>query len=328
MTEPDATLRGRSVLVTGPTGIVGSWLVEELISGGASVVSLVRDEVPDAGFFRRQLGARTVVVRGSVEDHALLERILADYSVEVIFHLAAQTQVQVAQRHPLATLEANVRGTYLLLEAARRAVPAVSAVIVASSDKAYGDSDALPYSEEQPLAGRNIYDVSKSAADLISSAYAHSFGLPIAIARCGNVYGGGDLNWDRIVPGTIRALIAGERPVVRSDGSPRRDYLYVRDAVAAYLRLAEAVLDGRHHGEAFNFGTGRPLGVLELVEQIRQTMDRLDLEPLVLDTASHEIKDQYLDVTRAARDLSWQARYDLRTGLPETIEWYREVLTP
>ena len=276
--------------------------MRDLLQQHARVVALVRDESPFSELRRGGYLARAVAVHGSLEDYDTIERILFDYDIEVIFHLGAQTQVQTAHRQPLATLEANVRGTYNVLEAGRRLGTSLKALIVASSDKAYGSSEQLPYTERHPLAGRGIYDVSKSAADLIAQAYATSYELPIAIARCGNIYGGGDLNWDRIVPGTIRSLVKGERPVVRSDGTPLRDYLYVQDAVAAYLALGEAVLDGRHHGDAFNFGNGEPVSVLEIIDHLRTIIGRRDLEPVILATAHSEIEDQYLDATRANRD--------------------------
>ena len=313
------------VLVTGATGIVGGWLVRRLLEIGSDVVILLRDEPAHAELFRSGDVARVTRVRGDLENGRLLERILVDYDVRLVFHLAAQTQVGTAHDEPLGTLEANVRGTYLLLEAARRQTRP-PAVVVASSDKAYGASETLPYTEDHPLAGRGIYDASKSAADLIATAYADSYGLPLAIARCGNIYGGGDLNWERIVPGTIRSLLAGERPVLRSDGRPRRDYLYVHDAVSAYLRLAEAVLAGDWVGEAFNFGLNEPVSVLEIVDELRGILGRMDLEPRILASASNEIPDQYLDASKARARLGWKPGFGLRSGLTETVAWYRDLL--
>ena len=327
MTEPiHSALHGRRTLVTGGTGIVGGWLVRRLLDLKADVVVLIRDEPANAEIFRSGDIVRVSRVRGQLQDDRLLERILVDYEVELVFHLAAQSQVVTAERDPLGTLQANVRGTYNLLDAARRQTNP-PAVIVASSDKAYGASTSLPYTEDHPLAGRGIYDASKSAADLIATAYATSYGLPIAIARCGNIYGGGDLNWDRIVPGTIRALLSGERPVLRSDGQPRRDYLYVHDAVSAYLRLAEGVLSGDVAGEAFNFGHNEPVSVLQIVDELRRILGRQDLEPIVLGGASGEIPDQYLDASKAATRLDWRPMFGLREGLTETVAWYRDLLT-
>jgi CDP-glucose 4,6-dehydratase len=313
------------ILVTGATGIVGGWLVHRLLEQGGDVVVLLRDEPARAELFRSGDAGRVTRVRGDLENGRLLGRVLVDYGVRLVFHLGAQTQVGTAHAEPLGTLEANVRGTYQLLEAARRQ-NRPPAMVVASSDKAYGASEVLPYTEDHPLAGRGIYDASKSAADLIAMAYGMSYSLPVVIARCGNIYGGGDLNWDRIVPGTIRSLLAGERPILRSDGQPRRDYLYVQDAVSAYLRLGEAALAGELVGEAFNFGHSEPISVLQIVDELRAIMKRQDLEPVILGTASGEIPDQYLDSSKAAARLGWRPEFPLRDGLTETVAWYRELL--
>jgi CDP-glucose 4,6-dehydratase len=318
-------LAGLPILVTGATGIVGGWLTSRLLELGGELIVLVRDEPAHSQLFRGGSLPRITRIRGDLTDAGLIERILVDYDIGLVFHLAAQTQVVTAERQPLETLESNVRGTYLLLEAARlQSRP--PAIVVASSDKAYGDSDSLPYTEDHPLAGKGVYDASKSAADLISQAYARSYDIPIGIARCGNIYGGGDLNWDRIVPGTIRALLKGKRPVLRSDGRPRRDYLYVQDAVSAYVRLAGALLQGDAIGEAFNFGHNSPVSVLEIVNELRDILDRNDLEPEVLGTASSEIADQYLDASKAAERLQWSPEFPLRAGLVETVAWYEELL--
>lgn len=320
-----ASYAGKTVFVSGATGIVGSWMVESLLAQRASVVALVRDEPENSELVRSGNINRLDRVRGGLEDLRLLQRTLADYDVDVIFHLGAQTQVTVAERDPFGTMEANVRGTYNLLEAVRTTRPE-TLLVIASSDKAYGHSEQLPYTEAHPMAGRGIYDASKSAADLIASAYARSYGLPIAIARCGNIFGGGDLNWERIVPGTVRALIMGERPILRSDGQPRRDYLYVRDAVGAYLRLGDALAEGMEPGEAFNFGNGTPISVLEIVRELQNLANRPDLEPVILAQAGLEIPDQYLDPSKARDRLGWSPAFDLRSGLAETIDWYRRLL--
>jgi len=325
MTEP--ILAGdRTVFVTGASGIVGSWLVKELLRSGVRIVALQRDLNPQSEFVRSGDVDRVVCVRGELEELALLERALVEYEVDVVFHLGAQTQVRHAQRQPLATLESNVRGTYNLLEAVRRLSRPVGAVVVASSDKAYGESDRLPYREDHPLAGRNIYDASKSAADLLSTAYASSYELPLGIARCGNIYGGGDLNWDRIVPSTIRALLNGDRPVLRSDGTPRRDYLFVADVVSAYIAMAAALLDGREHGEAFNFGLGEPVAVLQLVGEIAEAMGCPEVKPVVEANAPNEIPAQWLDTSKARSRLGWRPAYSLKDGLVVTIDWYRQAL--
>ena len=320
-----AAYAGRSVLVTGANGIVGSWLVRSLLAAGAAVVVLGPDEDPRSEFVQSGDDQRVTRVHGSLEDMVLLERSLVQYEVEVAFHLGAQTQVRHAQRQPWATLEANVRGTYNLLEAVRRSATHIRALVVASSDKAYGESLTLPYTEEHPLAGRNVYDASKSAADILASAYANSYALPAGIARCANIYGGGDLNWDRIVPGTIRSLLRGEHPVVRSDGTPRRDYLFVDDAVTGYLALGTALINGREHGEAFNFGHGEPVAVLDLVGEIGRAVGRSDLAPIVRSDAPNEIPAQWLDSTKARTRLGWTPAFSLQEGLSRTVEWYREL---
>ena len=318
--------RSKSVLVTGAAGIVGSWLVGELIQSGAQVIGLIRDADPRSQLYRSGNADRIVQVAGSLTEPGLIDRVLVKYEVDVVFHLGAQTQVRHAQRLPLETLESNVRGTYLLLEAVRTLSRPVEALVVASSDKAYGDSELLPYVESHPLQGRNIYDASKSAADLLASAYAHSFGLPLAVARCGNIYGGGDLNWDRLVPGTIRSLLLGDRPLMRSDGSPERDYLFVDDAVSAYLTLASHVANDGLVGDAFNFGAEEPVAVREVVAAIGTIMGREDLTPVVMADAPNEITAQWLDSRKARERLGWNPAVPLHEGLARSVEWYREAL--
>jgi CDP-glucose 4,6-dehydratase len=318
---------GRTVLVTGAGGIVGSWLVRALLGGQVNVVALIRDVDPRSELVRSGDDQRIVRVYGSLEDVVTLERVIGQYEVDIVFHLGAQTQVRHSQRHPMATLESNVRGTYNVLEAVRRASRPVGALVVASSDKAYGESATLPYTEAHPLAGRNIYDASKSAADLIATSYGISYGLPIGIARCANIYGGGDLNWDRIVPGTIRSLLQGEAPIIRSDGTLQRDYLYVDDAVTAYLALGLALIHGREYGQAFNFGNGQPIAVLALVDEIRRAVGRTDLAPVVQSDAPNEIPAQWLDWTKARTRLDWTPAFSLSDGLSRTVEWYRSAVT-
>jgi len=319
--------RDRGVLVTGCSGFLGGWLSAWLADAGASVVGIVRDRVPESRFWREGIAERITVVRGDVEDGALLERVLGEYEVQTVMHLAAQTIVGIANRNPLSTFETNIRGTWRLLEACRRST-LVREVIVASSDKAYGTQPRLPYTEGDPLAGEHPYDVSKSCADLLATSYAKSFGLPVAITRCGNFYGGGDLNFNRIVPGTIRSVIRGEPPVIRSDGRLTRDYLYVEDAVLAYVRLAEALgATPDLAGEAFNFSNEHPLSVLELARRILGVMERPDLEPVVLDQATNEIPHQHLAAGKARAHLGWEPRYTLETGLDRTVAWYRAHLS-
>lgn len=315
----------RHVLVTGCTGFLGAWLTEWLLAQGANVVGLVRDGVPLSNFYRLGLADRVTTVHGALEDFDLVERALNEYEIEVVFHLAAQTLVGIANENPRSTFSANVTGAWNVLETARRS-SRVRAVVVASSDKAYGTKEELPYREDAALVGRHPYDVSKSCADLIAQMYWHSYGLPVAVTRCGNFYGGGDLNFNRIVPGTIRSLVDGERPVLRSDGTLQRDYLYIKDAVAAYALLGEKLLAGEGRGEAFNFSNESPRTVLDVVACITTLMGRADLPPVVLDQATNEIPHQYLSAAKARTQLGWKPQYTLEDGLKETIAWYREFL--
>ena len=316
----------RRVLVTGATGIVGSWLVKRLLDEGASVVALVRDWDPNTELIRSGAINRTTVVNGCLTDYVTLERAIAGHDIDTVFHLGAQAIVTTAFRSPLDTLESNVRGTYNLLEACRVHRDQVRRVVVASSDKAYGESAVLPYTEDMPVAGRHPYDVSKSCADLLAMSYAYTYSLPIAIARCGNIYGGGDLNWNRIVPGTIRSLLRNERPILRSDGHYVRDYIYVQDVVMAYLSLAERCDWDGVRGEAFNFSPESRMTVIEIVKAIRRLMRRMDLEPVILDHARAEIREQTLDASKAGRLLHWRARHSFESGLAETIDWYQRFL--
>jgi CDP-glucose 4,6-dehydratase len=251
---------------------------------------------------------------------------LSEYEVDTVFHLAAQTIVPIANRSPLSTFETNIKGTWTVLEAARCSSK-ITRVLVASSDKAYGVHEELPYTEEAPLLGCYPYDVSKACAELIARTYAVTYDLPVAVTRCANLYGGGDLNWSRIFPGTIRSVIRGERPIVRSDGTMVRDYLYVQDAVNAYLMLAERLDEPEVSGEAFNFGMDNPKSVLEIVQTIIAVSDCPGIEPVVLGEAPNEIQAQYLDSSKARRVLDWTPQHSLEEGLRETIQWYREFLS-
>ncbi len=316
----------RPTLITGASGLLGGWLVRRLREQGADVVCLVRDWVPQSELGRSQLLAQVKVVRGDVCAQDLIERALGEYEIDTVFHLAAQTIVTIANRAPLSTFESNIRGTWTVLEACRRS-PTVKQIVLASSDKAYGDHLVLPYDEDTPLQGRHPYDVSKSCADLIAQMYANTWGLPAAITRCGNLYGGGDLNWNRIVPGTIRSILRGQRPVIRSDGKYIRDYLYVEDAAAAYMLLAEALAARRElAGQAFNFSYELKQTVLELVKRILASMQST-LQPEILNQASNEIRDQYLCASKSRQVLEWKPLFDLDQGLSRTIAWYKEFLT-
>lgn len=317
----------RPVFVTGATGLLGSHMTEELLARGANPVCLVRDQVAHSHFQRLGLDRKVVIVRGCLEDYALLERSLNEHEIDTVMHLGAQTIVGTASRNPLSTWESNVRGSYLLLEACRRNAKKVRRVVVASSDKAYGDQETLPYTEDAPLTGRFPYDCSKSCTDLIARSYFETYQVPVCVTRCGNLFGPGDLNWNRIVPGTIRSVIRDERPIVRSDGTLVRDYVYVGDAVAAYLDLAEQLERPGVVGEAFNYSDEHPQSVLEIVGRILAAAGRPDLAPVVLNEANHEIRKQYLSSTKARTLLGWRPRFGLDEGLVRTVAWYRELLT-
>lgn len=305
------------VLVTGATGILGSWLTHALVREGHQVACLVRDEVPGSNFHLLGLDKKVTTVRGALESMSDISRALGEYEVEICYHLAAQPIVRVANQNPVSTFEANIQGSWNILEACRRHKP-LRRLVFASSDKAYGDLTTLPYTETMPLQGSHPYDVSKSCADLLAQSYLTTYQLPVAIVRCGNLYGGGDLNYNRIIPGTIQSVLDGERPVIRSDGSPLRDYLYVQDAVSAYLALGASDKVG-----AFNFGTETPTSVKDLVRAILAAM-KSKLTPVIKNEASNEIAQQWLSCAKAKKELGWSAKYDLRRGLTETIAWYRK----
>lgn len=316
----------RPTFVTGGTGLVGSWLVKRLILTGADVVCLVRDWVPQSELVRTGMIEKVKVVRGDIRDREMLERTLGEYDIDTVIHLAAQTIVTIANRNPISTFETNIAGTWNILEAARRS-PKVKQLVMASSDKAYGDQEVLPYDENTPLQGQHPYDVSKSAADLIASTYAKSYDLSVAITRCGNFYGGGDLNWNRIIPGTIRSILRGQRPIIRSDGQFIRDYFYVEDGAAAYMLLAEKLAANPNlKGESFNFSNEIQVTVLEIVSKILRQMNS-DLEPQVLNEASNEIRHQYLSAEKARRILNWHPLFNLDQALSSTIDWYKEFFT-
>lgn len=315
----------RPTLVTGGTGLLGGWLVKHLIGRGADIVCLVRDWVPGSELVRSDAIDQVKVVRGDICDGPLVERVVGEYEIDTVFHLAAQTIVGIANRNPVSTFQTNIGGTCSVLEACRRSAK-VKAIVVASSDKAYGDQETLPYDENTPLQGRHPYDVSKSCADLVAQSYFTTYGLPVGITRCGNFYGGGDLNWNRIVPGTIRSILRGKRPIVRSDGRYVRDYFFIEDGAAAYALLAERLADNpKLHGEAFNFSNETPVSVLEIVERITRLMNSR-LKPVVLNEASNEIREQYLSSAKAREVLKWKPLVSLDVGLERTISWYRDFL--
>jgi CDP-glucose 4,6-dehydratase len=320
--------QGRRVLVTGAYGFLAGHLIEALLERRAEVVGLVRDCPADSYLQLRGLDGRITRVNGDITDLDTCRRAINEHEIEVVFHLAAQAIVGTANRSPLGTFESNIRGTYILLEACRelwRDKSPLKSIVCASSDKAYGDHDELPYREDAALVGMHPYDASKACADLIARGYHRTYGLPVAVTRCANLYGPGDLNFSRIVPATAKSVIERKRPIIRSDGSPKRDYLYVKDAAEGYLTLADAVISGVAAGRAYNLGTGVPVTVLQLVAEIIKAAGS-DLTPDVQGSASSEIQHQYLDPARAREELGWEARTPLAQGLTETLTWYKGYL--
>lgn len=315
-------LKGKNIFITGATGIVGYWLTAYLHDIGAEVTAYMRDFVPKSNLIKSNIFGEVNVVTGHLEDYLNIKRALNEYEIDTVFHLGAQTIVEAANRSPLGTFNSNIRGTWNVLEACRNS-KLVKNIVVASSDKAYGSSDKLPYTENMPLAGNHPYDVSKSCSDLIAQSYAKAYGMHIGIARCGNIYGGNDLNFNRIVPGTIKSLLRNHGPIIRSDGTYKRDYIYVKDAVNSYVVIAENLHKKEIKGQGFNFGNDSPLKVLEIVKEIQKLMGKEKLKPRVLDIAKGEIKDQYLNSKKARKLLKWKPVYTLEQGLKETIEWYR-----
>lgn len=316
--------RHKNVFISGCTGILGSWLTIKLVESGANVIGLIRDMVPKSNLNWSGFHTKINIVRGTLSDYELLVRILNEYEVDTVFHLAAQTIVTIANRSPLSTFESNIKGTWNLLEAARE-TETVKRLVVASSDKAYGEHEILPYDEDFSLKGRHPYDVSKSCVDLIAQSYFYTYGLPVGIVRCGNIYGGGDLNFNRVIPGTMRDLYYNERPIIRSDGSPVRDYIYAKDAVNAYVTLAKALDRDELWGQAFNFSNEQPVTVLELVQKIISISGKENILPEILGQGKQkgEIHKQYLSSQKAKKCLNWRTKYSIEEGLQETMKWYR-----
>ena len=314
----------KNVFITGGTGFLGSYLVKKLVNYGANVTILVRDYIPQSNIYVGEEYKKVNVVHGALEDYLLIERTLGEYEIDTVFHLAAQAIVGVANRNPLGTFKSNIEGTWNILEAARKS-PSIKRVIVASSDKAYGDQEKLPYDENMPLQGKHPYDVSKSCADLIAQTYYETYKLPVCITRCGNLYGGGDLNFNRIIPQSIQSILNNEAPVIRSDGSFIRDYFYIEDAVDAYINLAEKVVELNLGGQAFNFSNEIQLTVLELVNKILKIMGSC-MKPIILNQGSNDIIHQYLSAKKARTVLGWSPNYTIDEGLSKTIEWYKDFL--
>ena len=318
--------KDKSVLVTGATGLVGSWLVHELLKKGSNVTVLALDNDTSSELFRSGDIHRVSVVNGNLATYRDVARSMYTNECTEVFHLGAQTIVGTALLDPISTFESNVQGTWNVLEAVRQSRGMVRAVVVASSDKAYGSSGNLPYVEDHPLHGDGPYDVSKSCTDLIAQSYGNTYNLPVTVARCGNIYGGGDLNWSRIVPGTIRDLLHGKRPALRSDGTFIRDYIHVEDVIDGYMRLAEVSQEKKLIGEAFNFSRNEPLSVNSLYESICKATVGNYIEPHILNSAKSEIKDQHLDCTKVKNDLGWTSSVSLDEGLSKTVNWYRNYL--
>lgn len=314
----------KNVFVTGGTGFLGSYLVKKLVNYGANVTILVRDYIPQSNIYIGEEYKKVNIVQGNLEDYLLIERALGEYEIDTVFHLAAQAIVGVANKNPLGTFKSNIEGTWNILEAARKS-PLIKQVIIASSDKAYGDQEKLPYDENMPLQGKHPYDVSKSCTDLIAQTYYETYKLPVCITRCGNLYGGGDLNFNRIIPQSIQSILNKEAPVIRSDGSFIRDYFYIEDAVDAYINLAEKVVDLNLGGQAFNFSNEIQLTVLELVNKILKIMGS-DIKPIILNQGSNEIVHQYLSAKKARTVLGWSPNYTIDEGLSKTVEWYEDFL--
>ncbi|MDD5669774.1 MAG: GDP-mannose 4,6-dehydratase [Candidatus Omnitrophica bacterium] len=316
----------RRVFVTGASGLLGSWLVKDLLSLKADVIALVRDHVAVSPLFDDAVKSQITIVNGCVEDVELMIRILNEYEIETVFHLAAQTIVTIALREPVSTFTSNIAGTWCVLEACRR-VKTVKRVVTASSDKVYGEQRELPYNESMPLLGQNPYEISKVCADMIARDYAKTYGLPVVVARCGNLFGGGDFNWNRIIPGTIRAALRGTSPVIRTDGTLVRDYFYVRDAVAAYLQLAQNAHREELRGMPYNFSEGRPMSVAEICRETLRVCGRQDIKIVIEGQPTSEIRKQWLDSSKAQEDLKWKMSYGLEKGLTETFGWYKKYFS-
>jgi len=316
--------KNRRVLITGGSGFIGSWLCKSLVSMQANVV-VVDIKLPKEFSYTvsRINSGKPLFIRGDVRNFTSLQNIIRKYRVNTIFHLAAEAIVSRALMNPYKTLETNIKGTWNVLEASRLSTT-VKRIVVASSDKAYGAAKVLPYTELTCLQGEAPYEVSKSCADLICQAYFQSYNLPVCVTRCGNVYGGADYNFSRIIPGTILSVLKNRKPIIRSDGNFVRDYIFIKDIVNAYILVAERMNNKKIIGEVFNFGYNKPKTVLEVVQNILRNMRRSDLSPIILNQVSREIKNQYLNASKAHRLLKWKPKYKFNRGLKQTIQWYKE----
>ncbi len=313
--------KNKNVFITGATGLLGPWLIKELLSQQANVFVLERDYIPNSLFFLEKIDKKVNVISGDLLDFNLLQRVLNEFDIQTVFHLGAQAIVGIANRSPISTFKSNIEGTWNLLEACRLS-PWVKKIVVASSDKAYGAQKELPYKEDAPMMGRHPYDVSKSCTDLIAQSYFHTYNLPVCVTRCGNFFGGGDLHLNRIIPGTICSVLKNKKPIIRSSGLFIRDYIYVKDVVSAYLTLAEKMDDNKVVGQCFNFSTDKPFNVIQIVDLILDIMNKKELKPIIQNQASNEIPEQHLSSAKAREILNWSAEYGVRAGLKETVEWY------
>lgn len=315
--------RHRNVFITGSTGLLGSWISRYLVEAAANVTVLIRDHIPNSNLFLSNIHSQVNIIRGKVEDYLTIERILGEYEIDSVFHLAAQTIAPIANRNPLSTFETNIKGSWVMLEACRRS-SLVTRVIIASSDKAYGDSAKLPYTEDIPLCGKHPYDVSKSCADLLAQSYNASYNLPVCITRCGNLFGGGDLNFNRLIPGVIRSVLFNEPFVLRSDGKHIRDFIYVEDAAYAVMKVAECMDKTKIIGQAFNFSNETPMTVLEMVKRVMKRMSS-DLEIVIKNESTNEIRKQYLSSEKARKLLKWKPIFSLDEAIDKTFNWYQEL---
>lgn len=316
--------KNKRVFVTGGTGFVGANLVKALVESGCEVICLRRDHMSPTSLDALGVADEVSFVNGGVEDHDLIERVLNENDIDTVFHLAAQAIVGSANRSPLSTFETNIRGTYMLLEACRRS-PLVERIVVASSDKAYGEQAVLPYTEDASLNAVFPYDVSKACTDMISASFAKTYNLPVAVSRSANIYGPGDMNLSRIIPGTIISVLKGEDPIVRSDGTPVREFIYVDDVVNGYLALAENIDETK--GSAYNFGTNAPVTIIDLVSEVISACGATDVvKPNILlkDKIANEIDAQYLSGAKMKAATGWIANVSLPEGLQKTVKWYKE----